>query len=160
MHIRVVPTDLLLWVLGLVSALSVLMMPFLLWAAVYPEALTGEESFSTYVFAVMTLLGKWFVGGELATMPGSGLAGFLLPLLGPVVFGSLCAFIASRRGLNVFLTAVLGAIFPMVGLVVAIMMPNKDKAAWGKRVWNGELVGAIVVAAVVLAVTPFLVLYV
>ena len=50
---------------------------------------------------------------------------FVLVLMFPIVFGSASAIFASRKGLNVFLGFILGAVLGIIGLVIVLIIPRK-----------------------------------
>ena len=43
----------------------------------------------------------------------------------PVIFGSLSAWIASRKGLNAILGFILGALLQFIGLIIVLIIPAK-----------------------------------
>lgn len=161
MQIKVNPTEVLLWVLGLLVALAILVMPLLSLFLVAPAVSGGTERFLSYVIGSIGIGAAWLYGGPQTILPvltEGGLMSVVLALAGPVTFGSLCAFIASRRGLNVMLATVLGVTVPIVGIIVTLMMPREVHAGRDRRSGKSVLVAGVVAVAFVLAV-PAIILF-
>jgi hypothetical protein len=64
--------------------------------------------------------------GSNDTPDGSGIVGIGYGLIVGIIFAVICGFVATRKGRNAALFAVLGFFFSIITLIVLLILPSKS----------------------------------